>query len=127
MINKIKMKKTYQSNNKLLNAKKVIYKCLKPITVLVFALTLLNETLVAGFNCLPEGTVVSEKTLVTDLNLSPSFKNSQENLVFGDGGKKQDLENLSKRDTQNRSRSWSKWSVPNGHGAVKRKFKCRRR
>lgn len=96
MRNKLSKRKIYQVN-KLINLKEALHKCLISIVVLIAIL------------------IASSETLVTDFNLSPSFANAQENLVFGDGGKKQDLENLSKTDIPNRPRTWSKRSVQNGH------------
>ena len=72
MRNKLSKRKIYQVN-KLINLKEVLYKCLISIIVLIAIL------------------IASSETLVTDFNLSPSFANAQENLVFGDGGKKQDF------------------------------------
>ena len=104
MRNKLKKIKMVEDNNLFLNTKKVIYKYLKPITVLVFAFALLSGTLVAGLNSTISSATTNE-AMVTCLNLSSSFAKSQENLVLEDGGKKQDLKNLSKKDTQNRPRS----------------------
>lgn len=50
MRNKLKKVKTVKDNNLFLNTKKVIYKYLKLITVLVFAFALLSEVTVAGLN-----------------------------------------------------------------------------
>ena len=72
MRNKLSKRKIYQVN-KLINLKEALYKCLISIVVLIAIL------------------IASSETLVTDFNLSPSFANAQENLVFGDGGKKQDF------------------------------------
>ena len=72
MRNKLSKRKIYQVN-KLINLKEALYKCLISIIVLIAIL------------------IASSETLVTDFNLSPSFANAQENLVFGDGGKKQDF------------------------------------
>ena len=72
MRNKLSKRKIYQVN-KLINLKEALYKCLISIVVLIAIL------------------IASSETLVTDFNLSPSLANAQENLVFGDGGKKQDF------------------------------------